>query len=119
MHNTMLCGAMFCLPNPIRLPSNRHNTRADQPLDMWTTMPPAKSIALILAWGLPRPFIQPSALQIMCANGKYTTNIQTALKSMTTLNLMRSAVAPMINAGVMMANIIWYIANTLWETQFA
>ena len=33
------------------------------------------------------------------------------------LNFIRSAIAPMINAGVMMANIIWYIENTFWETQ--
>jgi len=30
---------------------------------------------------------------------------------------MRSAIAPTISAGVMMANIIWYIENTFWETQ--
>jgi hypothetical protein len=32
-------------------------------------------------------------------------------------NFMRSAMAPMMSAGVMMANISWYIANTLCETQ--
>ena len=31
---------------------------------------------------------------------------------------MRSAMAPTIRAGVMMANISWYIENTLWETQY-
>ena len=30
---------------------------------------------------------------------------------------MRSAIAPTIRAGVMIANISWYIANTLCETQ--
>jgi hypothetical protein len=30
---------------------------------------------------------------------------------------MRSAMAPMIRLGVMIANIIWYIANTLCDTQ--
>ena len=30
---------------------------------------------------------------------------------------MRSAMAPTISAGVMMANISWYIAKTLCDTQ--
>jgi hypothetical protein len=30
---------------------------------------------------------------------------------------MRSAMAPTMRAGVMMANISWYIEKTLWETQ--
>ena len=32
-------------------------------------------------------------------------------------NFIRSAIAPMIRAGVIMANINWYIENTLCETQ--
>ncbi len=32
---------------------------------------------------------------------------------------MRSAMAPTIRAGVMMANISWYIAKTFCETQAA
>ena len=32
-------------------------------------------------------------------------------------NFMRSAMAPMISAGVMMANINWYMAKTFCETQ--
>ena len=32
---------------------------------------------------------------------------------------MRSAMAPTIRAGVMIANISWYIANTFCETQAA
>ena len=31
---------------------------------------------------------------------------------------MRSAIAPTISAGVMMANIIWYIEKTFCETQY-
>ena len=34
-------------------------------------------------------------------------------------NFMRSAIAPTISAGVMIANINWYIANTFCETQKA
>src|SRR5215467_7726564 len=49
MHNTMLCGGIGSLPNPIRLPRIKHNISADHPEVMWTTVPPAKSIALIFA----------------------------------------------------------------------
>src|SRR6185369_4155840 len=48
MQRTMLCGAIGCLPNPRRLPRIRHRTSADQPEDICTTVPPAKSIAAIL-----------------------------------------------------------------------
>src|SRR2546425_311695 len=42
---TMLCGAMFSLPKPSRLPRTKHRINADQPEVMCTTVPPAKSIA--------------------------------------------------------------------------
>src|SRR5438552_12509247 len=45
MHNTMLCGGMGSLPNPIRLPRIMQRMSADQPDVMWTTVPPAKSMA--------------------------------------------------------------------------
>src|SRR5438876_12171837 len=70
MQSTMLCGAMISLRNPSRGPSSRQRISADQPEDMCTTVPPAKSIARILAAGFQRPFIQPSAPQAMCAIGK-------------------------------------------------
>jgi hypothetical protein len=44
--------------------------RADQPEDMWTTVPPAKSRALTRASALPAPFISPSTPQTMWASGK-------------------------------------------------
>src|SRR5688572_29132375 len=91
-------------------------TRADQPEDMCTTVPPAKSMALIVALAFQTPFMKPSAPQTMWAKGKYTTIIHAATKSMSALNLMRSAMAPMIRPGVMMANISWYIENTFCET---
>src|SRR5882757_10534946 len=68
--STMLCGAMFSLPKPVRLPRIRHSTSADQPEVMCTTVPPAKSIALIGALAFQTPFINPSMPQIMCACGK-------------------------------------------------
>ncbi len=33
-------------------------------------------------------------------------------------NFMRSAMEPIMSAGVMMANIIWNMANTFSETQY-
>src|SRR5262245_18208240 len=42
-----LCGRNARLPKPVRLPRMRQRISADQPDDMWTTVPPAKSIALI------------------------------------------------------------------------
>ncbi len=43
----------------------------------------------------------------MCASGKYTTVAQSVVKSRYEVNFMRSATAPLISAGVMIANIIW------------
>src|SRR5215471_11378841 len=48
MHNTMLCGGMGSLPKPSRFPRSRQSTSADQPEDICTTVPPAKSMARIL-----------------------------------------------------------------------
>jgi len=70
MHNTMLCGGIGTVPKPRRLPRIRHKTRADQPEVMWTTVPPAKSMALIGAAAFQTPFIRPVAPQTMCAMGK-------------------------------------------------
>jgi hypothetical protein len=43
----------------------------------------------------------------MWAIGSYTRNDHNTVNSTIALNFMRSAKAPVINAGVMMANIIW------------
>src|SRR6185295_13104256 len=40
-----LCGGIGSLPRPRRLPSMIAATSAEKPDDMWTTRPPAKSIA--------------------------------------------------------------------------
>src|SRR5947209_16518777 len=45
--STMLCGGIGSFGKPRRLPSMRQRISADQPEDIWTTVPPAKSIALI------------------------------------------------------------------------
>jgi hypothetical protein len=39
------------------------------------------------------------------------------MNSMIAEYFMRSAIAPTIRAGVMIANISWYIENTFWDTQ--
>src|SRR5881409_3697039 len=44
MQSTMLCGGIASLPKPSRLPRIRQSTKADQPDDMCTTVPPAKSM---------------------------------------------------------------------------
>ena len=46
------------------------------------------------------------------ATGKYTIVTQMATNSVQPQNLVRSAIAPEISAGVMIANISWNIANT-------
>src|SRR5438876_2187181 len=109
MQSTMLCGAMFSLPKPSRLPRIRQRTSADQPEVICTTVPPAKSMALMPASLFQTPFMSPSIPQTMCACGKYTTNIQSVMNRKMAENFMRSAIAPMISAGVMIANISWYI----------
>ena len=70
MHSTMLCGSIGSLPNPIRGPSIRHSTSADQPDDMCTTVPPAKSMDFTTAAEFHTPFIRPSMPHTMCASGK-------------------------------------------------
>src|SRR5688572_2129633 len=99
-----LCGGIGSFPNPLRFPSMTAATIAEKPLDMWTTRPPAKSIALDLK-------SQPSLLQTMCAIGQYTTSSQTVMNAHQTLNFMRSATAPRMSAGVMIANMPWNITN--------
>ncbi len=70
MVNTRLCGRKARCPKPRRLPRIRHSTSADQPEDMCTTVPPAKSIDLMLALAFQTPFIRPSTPQTMWAIGK-------------------------------------------------
>src|SRR5690349_9523474 len=70
MQSTMLCGAIISFRKPSRGPSNAQRTSADQPDDICTTVPPAKSIARIFAPGFQTPFMQPSIPQTMCAIGK-------------------------------------------------
>src|SRR6185369_10578091 len=100
-----LCGGIGSFPNPRRLPRIKAATSAEKPLDMWTTRPPAKSIAPALK-------IQPSDDHTMCAIGQYTRRNQIEMNTTQTPNFMRSAIAPRISAGVMIANMHWNMMKT-------
>src|SRR5258708_14471823 len=75
MHNTMLCGGIGSLPKPMRLPKIRHKINADQPEDICTTVPPAKSMALILPLGFHTPVIRPPPPHTLLGNRPLTTHI--------------------------------------------
>src|SRR5262245_2516011 len=49
LQSTILWGGMGSFPKPIRFPRIRHRIKADHPEDICTTVPPAKSIALMVA----------------------------------------------------------------------
>src|SRR5262245_21775270 len=70
MQSIIECGGIGVLPKPMRGPMMMQRIRADQPEDMWTTVPPAKSMALIVALAFQTPFMKPSMPQTMCARGK-------------------------------------------------
>src|SRR5215213_8440837 len=70
MQSTRLCGGIGVLPKPRRGPTSRQRIRADQPEDMCTTVPPAKSIALTDAPAFQTPFMNPVEPHTMCASGK-------------------------------------------------
>ena len=71
---------------------------------MWTTVPPAKSSA-------PKPSSQPPSAQTQWATGAYTMVTHKVVNTTKALNFIRSAKAPVIRAGVMIANIPWKIMN--------
>src|SRR5262245_43984422 len=58
-----LWGGIGSFPKPRRLPSMMAATMAEKPVDLWTTSPPAKSIAPALK-------IHPSDDHTMCAMGQ-------------------------------------------------
>mmetsp|Transcript_16339 Transcript_16339/g.42209 ORF Transcript_16339/g.42209 Transcript_16339/m.42209 type:complete len:239 (-) Transcript_16339:289-1005(-) len=90
----------------LRGPSTFEATSAPMPAVMWTTMPPAKSMTPRSAKKAPAP------PQTMWHAGKYTANTQRAQYHITALNFMRSTRLPTIRAGVMMAKVIWYSAQS-------
>src|SRR5580700_6963089 len=70
IHKTMLCGAIGSFLKPIRGPRIRQRISELQPDVIWTTVPPAKSIALIPELAFQIPFMNPVIPQIMWAIGK-------------------------------------------------
>src|SRR3954466_14222986 len=75
------------------------------PALMCTTVPPAKS-------STPSDASQPSGDHTQCAIGAYTHNDHSAMNTSIDENLMRSANAPVMSAGVMIANMSWNIMKT-------
>src|ERR1700730_341275 len=101
--STRLCGGMGCLGNPVRLPRYNAHTSAETPELICTTVPPAKSNVGNFP---PRDaFRNPPLPQTMWASGAYTTKNHSVRKRTVPLNFILSAVAPVISAGVIIANI--------------
>src|SRR5277367_6238638 len=68
--STVLWGAKWVLPQPARLPRMRASVKPDQPEDMCTTVPPAKSMPLIGALAFQTPLKAPSTPHTLWASGK-------------------------------------------------
>mmetsp|Transcript_6237 Transcript_6237/g.22513 ORF Transcript_6237/g.22513 Transcript_6237/m.22513 type:complete len:234 (-) Transcript_6237:387-1088(-) len=92
----------WCILFSLRSPRYMAATKAPIPAVMCTTIPPAKSSTPISAKKPPAP------PHTMWHAGKYTANIHNVQYHITALNFMRSTSEPTINAGVMIANVIWY-----------
>src|SRR5881397_461388 len=98
-----LCGTIAVRLKSLRAPSMAAATSAETPELMCTTVPPAKSSA-------PSFCSQPPAPQTQCARGSYTNVDQRTRNTTYARNRIRSAMAPEISAGVMIANISWNMA---------
>ena len=85
------------------LPARWPDTSAAAPAFTCTTAPPAKSSA-------PRSANQPPA-NTQCATGRYTRIDQRPMKPTHAGQRMRSAIEPVISAGVMTANVSWNATN--------
>src|SRR5689334_4619901 len=92
-----LCGRIGSLPKPRRLPSTSASARPAEPALTCTTVPPAKS-------SIPRLLSQPPP-HTQCATGKYTSVAQKKVNTAQAPNFVRSAIAPLISATVMTANV--------------
>jgi hypothetical protein len=101
----MLCGRIGSFRQPMRLPSTRATPRAAAPAFRWTAVPPAKSSAF--NWSPIQPPLPSSRNHTECATGKYTRLVQPITNTIQPRNVARSAIAPEISAGVMIANISW------------
>src|SRR6185437_7080058 len=103
--STTLCGGIGSRGYPTRLPKYSAQTSAETPEVTCTTVPPAKSRV-----GKAPPseaFSSPPLPHTMWAIGQYTMSDHSVRNSSIALNFIRSANAPVISAGVMIANISW------------
>jgi len=99
-----LWGGMACSGKPLRLPITSAATSAATPAVICTTVPPAKSSRPICP-SQPPPHTQ-------WVMGTYTTSSHRMLNTSMVEKRMRSAKAPTISAGVIMAKVIWNITKT-------
>ena len=89
----------------MRRPKTNAAASAAAPAFTWIAVPPAKSSPFRSAK------IHPSESNTQCATGAYTSSDHAAMKIRNGPNFARSANAPVISAGVMMANISWNAMN--------
>src|SRR5918995_1043345 len=101
------CGSVAGSISPVRATMNSAATSAAIPLDRGTTVPPAKS-------STPKPNSQPSGDHTQWAIGAYTNVDHATANRTNALKRLRSAKAPVMSAGVMIANIIWKAMNARW-----
>src|SRR5207247_6856459 len=92
-----LWGRIGSLPQPRRLPRTIASARPAEPALTWTTVPPAKS-------SIPRLLSQPPP-HTQWATGKYTSVAQATVNTAQAPSLVRSAIARLISATVMTANV--------------
>src|SRR5689334_6811471 len=114
--NGRLWGRMGSFGQPRRRPATRQRARPAAPALMCTAVPPAKSSApSLLGLAIQPPTAsgetKPSNENTQCATGKYTTVAHRTMNRHQLQNLMRSAIAPEISAGVITANISWNMQN--------
>src|SRR5262245_12156630 len=100
--STMLCPG----PVSLRLPKTRHAISPATPELMCTTVPPAKSRTLLQLSEL-QAERTPSGPHTQCEIGAYTEIAHRPMNQSMAENFMRSAKAPAISAGVMMAKVSW------------
>ena len=103
-----LCGGIAVVWYPSRFPTKMAATNAAIPALMCTTVPPAKSSAPIIS-----PNKEPSPDHAMWQRGAYTMIDQTTEKINIAENFIRSANAPAISAGVIIANVNWKVIKTV------
>ncbi len=131
MTHGMLCGRYAILPKVTRRPTRMASTSAAIPALMCTTVPPAKSMGATWATVSPSSLVivpniheaKPVSLpdsrpppQTMWESGKYTRVAHTPANTSHVPNFTRSAIAPLMSATVMTANVSWKPTQTMAGT---